>query len=214
MRISRNFISFTAVITLLFLFTQYAYHTEMNKPVFTTTEMTVENEIIGTFTAMPEIELEELVYDPLLNVRSTEMELPQNPKYHGTKSYEYYTAITSKRSKQYQLQGYAVTDEKGFRKVEDRYLIAVGTYFHAPVGTYLDVILENGMEIPCMVGDIKSDKDTDNMNVFSQCGCASEFMVDRTFVKLTGCRGDVSKVMDGWNSKVKVIRVYEKNYLN
>lgn len=214
MKVSKNFVAFTAVITLLLILTQYTYQVEAKKPVITKSYQVVENKIIGTSESNNEIEIQELIYDPLLNVSSTEYDIPSNAKYHGQKTYEYYSAITSKRSKQYQLQGYANTDEKGFRKIDDRYLVAIGTYFNAPVGTYVDVILENGTEIPCLVGDIKANKDTDTNNIFSKCGCCSEFMVDKTFVSLTGCRGDVSKVMDNWNSKVLKIRVYDKNYLN
>lgn len=212
--LKQKFLMVGVLYALLLLLINITFHSEMAKPRMTTETHFVQNKCIGIEAPTPEIEFEEIVYDPLLNATKTEIDLPDNPKYRGTKSYEYYTAITSKRSKQYKIQGYAITDDKGFRTVNGRYLIAVGTFFNAPVGTYLDVILENGLEIPCVVGDIKADKDTDATNVFSRCGCASEFMVDKSFVSLTGCRGDVSKVMEGWNSKVKTIRVYDYNFFN
>lgn len=211
--LKKRFYSVAVLFSLCFLLFEFSYHREIVKLPERRSTIIVTNKIIGTTSAQTEVVLEEIIYDPLLNAAVTEIPLPDNPKYHGQKTYEYYTAITSKRSKQYQLQQYAVTDEKGFRRIDDRYLVAVGTYFQAPTGTYIDIVLENGTVIPCIVGDIKANKDTDANNVYSKCGCASEFMVDKTFVALTGCKGDVSNVMENWNSKVIQINVYHLNYL-
>ena len=48
------------------------------------------------------------------------------------------------------LQQEAVTDVNGFRLLDNRYLVAVGTFCNAPCGTYIDLILENGVLIPCL----------------------------------------------------------------
>ena len=134
--------------------------------------------------------------------------LPDKKTYTGRKSYESYTAITDKSSMQYQLQQLAVTNEDAFRMIDDRYLVAIGTYFEAPCGSVIDIILENGTIIPAIVGDIKSDADTDIWHIFTENGCATEFIVDaeNTNAQLTG---DVSSLYDEWQSKVKAIRVYD-----
>ena len=210
-----RFARITTVLSLLLLLFNATYKIEMNKPLMRTETIVRQNEVIGTNPSNSiVIELVEIEKDPILCAESEEIDVTENKKYHGQKTYEYYTAITNKKSKQYQIQQYAETDEQGFRTVDDRYLIAVGTYFDAPVGTYIDLTLENGTEIPCIVGDIKADKDTDELNVFSKCGCCSEFMVAKSFVDITGCKGDVSKVIDGWNSKVVTMTVYDYNYFN
>lgn len=139
--------------------------------------------------------------------------LPYNGKYGGFKSYESYTAITDKDSDQYALQTMAWTDTDAFRRVEDYYLVAVGTYFEAPVGTIVDVVLDNGTVIPCIVGDIKSDEHTDSSyHIWTENQCATEFIVDALFTEAQ-TTGDVSCVFPEWQSEVVSIKVYEKNYL-
>ena len=70
-----------------------------------------------------------------------------------------YKTITDKTSKQYELQQMAYTDEEGFRKIDNRYCVAIGTAFGVYTGQMLDVELENGTVIECIVGDIKKEKD-------------------------------------------------------
>ena len=152
--------------------------------------------------------------DTLYNVDYKIYELPYYYPYYGQKAYENYSAITNTDSLQYRLEQVAHTDGYGFRIYDDRYLIAVGTYFDAPVGTYIDVELENGVVIPCIVGDIKADIDTEDNNVYSlSCGCATEFIVDGWIID-PYTRGDVSSVFEDWVSPVIHIIVYDYNFFN
>ena len=152
--------------------------------------------------------------DTLYNVNYKVYDLPKYYPYYGQKAYENYTAITNRFSKQYKIEEVAHTDEYGFRIYDDRYLIAIGTYFNAPVGTYIDVELENGVIIPCIVGDIKADVDTEANNVYSlTCGCASEFIVDGYKIN-PYTRGDVSSIFEDWESPVVHIIVYEHNFFD
>ncbi len=152
--------------------------------------------------------------DTLYNVNFTVYDLPKYAPYYGQKAYENYSAITNRASKQYKIQEVAYTDEYGFRLYEDRYLIAIGTHFGAPVGTYIDVELANGVIIPCIVGDIKSDVDTEENNVYSlSCACATEFIVDGWIID-PYTRGDVSCIIDGWDSPVVHIIVYEHSFFD
>lgn len=139
--------------------------------------------------------------------------LPRNDAYTGLKCYESYTSITDRTTDQYALQGMATTNEDAFRMIGDRYLVAIGTYFEAPVGSVIDIILDNGTIIPAVVGDIKADEHTDIWHIFSENGCATEFIVDASLTKAK-ITGDVSSLYDNWQSKVKAIRVYDgKNIL-
>ncbi|MDO5150009.1 MAG: hypothetical protein Q4D76_11510 [Oscillospiraceae bacterium] len=143
----------------------------------------------------------------LNNKEYTEYSLPDNPNYHGFKSYEPYDLITAE-SIQLDLQREAVTDVNGFRLIDNRYLIAVGTFCNAPCGTCIDLILENGILIPCIVGDIKSDAHTDETHTYTiNTMCASEFIVDET-ISPAAWYGDVSAVYEEWRSKVVRVRVY------
>lgn len=90
-----------------------------------------------------------------------------------------YTAIKSKSSRQYQLQHTPgmTTDHDGYRRFGDRYVIAVGSgvigqnvsndKHYMLIGQYVDLILENGVTIKCVVGDAKSNDHTDLATHFS-----------------------------------------------
>ena len=140
------------------------------------------------------------------------------PKYEGFKSWMSYKAITNKSSKQYKLQQIASTGLGGVRVVDNRMCIAIGTAFNADIGSYVDLILEDGFIIPCIVADIKNPKHTDDSNVFTIVGkgkrtiCCTEFVVDISKlddkVKKTG---DMSYVNDNWNKRVVNIIIYSKN---
>lgn len=137
------------------------------------------------------------------------------PKTSGFKSYMPYTAITSKSSPQYKLQQQCHTGLYGIRVKDGRYCVAIGTGFNAGVGTYFDLILENGTVIPCIVADIKADKHTDSNNMVTKAsGCLTEFVVDNgSLNKMAKKMGDMSYCCDKWNSRVEKVRVYEKIFL-
>lgn len=141
-----------------------------------------------------------------------EVEVPDDLDYTGTKTYERYTAIRAKSSAQYRLEQIAWTDPSGFRTVQGRYLIAVGTGVTSDVGRYIDVVLENGTVIPCIVGDIKSDQHTDRKyRIMTRASrCVSEFIVDGSLIKDSiGSYGDVSYFTKSWDSPVKKFIVYK-----
>lgn len=143
--------------------------------------------------------------------------LPFYAGYSGTKTYEKYCAITSRVSLQWELQQAASTDENGLRVVNDRYCVAIGSYFATEIGQYFDLVLENGTVIPCIMGDAKSDKHTDpEYHIFTvKSKCCSEFIVDAGILsEKLGSYGDVSKLFSDWDSPVVEVRVYQKNYFS
>lgn len=138
------------------------------------------------------------------------------PKNKGFKSYMSYKTITNKESNQYKLQkSYAYTGDYGIRTIYNRYCIAVGTYFDASVGTYVDLILDNGTVIPCIIADIKADEHTNATNIVTlHNGCVTEFLVDVKRLDKNAKRdGDISSCREDWNSPVVRIKVYNKNIL-
>lgn len=184
-------------------------------PVTTTPEQTTAVTTTITETTVTEPETEEAPVQGVINgemlhdIEFTEYALPDNPYYRGFKSYEPYDLITA-QSIQLCLQYQAVTDSNGFRLLDGRYLVAVGTFCNAPCGTYIDLILENGVLIPCIVGDIKADAHTDETHAYTRASmCASEFLVDDT-ISPAAWYGDVSIVYEEWRSNVAMIRVYQK----
>ena len=128
------------------------------------------------------------------------------------KSYMGYHTITDKTSKQYKMQQQAETSMSGLRMIEGRYCMAIGTYFGASVGQYIDVVLENGIVINGVVGDIKADVDTESNNIFTSVnGCCSEFIVDADVIpNNVRFSGNVSNLYEEWNSPVASIQVYEQ----
>lgn len=132
----------------------------------------------------------------------------------GFKSYMDYRTITATSTRQYQLQNrYAETGDYGIRMVNGRYCIALGSYFTDDVGQYVDLILENGTVIPCVLADQKADAHTDSNNIVTvHSGCMSEFVVDSN--SLNNCAkkyGNISMCCDEWNSRVVKVKVYNKN---
>ena len=147
------------------------------------------------------------------------------PKTRGFKSYTPYKKkgsdeenIFNKNSRQYALQCMAYTGTYGIRQYEGKFCVAIGTAFGASVGTYIDLILENGTVIPSIVSDIKADKHTQANNmVTAHNGCVAEFIVDKYSLPYkvwntdgTGT-GNISHCCKQWNSPVVSIIVYDKN---
>lgn len=133
-------------------------------------------------------------------------------KSSGFKCYTHYKAITRKSSLQYKLQrDFAYTGDYGIRMVDNRFCIAVGTAVSKNVGQYIDVLLENGTIIPCIMCDQKADKHTkaDRITTASN-GCVCEFYLGEVLPEIKAC-GDVSKVCPEWASPVCEFKVYTTN---
>jgi hypothetical protein len=138
----------------------------------------------------------------------TTMPTPSNNSF---KAYMSYRAITSTNSPQYKLQQRAYTGNYGIRMVDDRYCIAVGSYYTTKIGTKIDVLMENGTVIKCVLADCKANKHTDSTNRANPNGGIVEFIVDINNLDST-CRrmGDMSYVSSGGlKGEVQYIRVYD-----
>ena len=86
------------------------------------------------------------------------------------------------------------------------------THFGGKIGQYLDLKLDDGTVINCILGDVKADKDTDLNNIVTtHNGCCSEFIVDPKVipdnVKITG---NMSNLYDNWSSPVHSVIVYDR----
>ena len=111
------------------------------------------------------------------------------------KTYMDYRKITNKSSKQWELQQVAVTNDNGFRVIDDKPLVAVGTCYAKEAGKLLRITLDSGKQFEVIVGDIKQDRHTDANNQFVEFnGNMIEFIVDTKKVDpLLIKLGDVSK---------------------
>lgn len=139
--------------------------------------------------------------------------IPFYPTYHGQKTYMDYRTITSTGTYEYKLQNTVAytNNDDGIRMINGRYCIAVGTAFGARIGQYIDLTLENGTVIHCVMGDTKSDEHTDPEHVFTVAsGCCSEFIVEIEKLNGVAKSGDVSNAHPEWKSAVSKIMVYNK----
>lgn len=129
------------------------------------------------------------------------------------KSYMDWRKITRKTSKQYELQkDHGYTTSNGVRAANGRYCIALGSYYTQTIGQYVDVVLENGIVLPCILGDVKQDIHTTNNHSIGLDGGVVEFIVDtRKLPELARKMGDVSYISNEWKSNVVEVRVYYNN---
>lgn len=81
------------------------------------------------------------------------------------KTYMDFRKISDTTSKQYKLQQRhdVYTDSEGFRKIDDNFLVAVGSYYGS-IGTKLQIELSSGTVFNAIIGDQKADIHTDSTN--------------------------------------------------
>lgn len=128
-----------------------------------------------------------------------------------------YTAITNRRSVQWDLQQRAVTNQQGLRTYNGYYMVAVGTYWFDYVGQMLRITLSEGKVFYAIVGDVKDDRHTDANNQFTlENGCWVEFIIcgnwrshNSNFCRTAARRGDVSH-LGFWGYVVTIERVGNK----
>lgn len=127
------------------------------------------------------------------------------------KTYMSYKAITKKNSPQYKLQQVAYTGTYGIRQINERFCIALGSAYTTTVGNYVDIVLENGEVIECILADLKQDRHTDETNRVAHDGSLVEFVVDMDYItNRVRVSGDVSVACNEWNSRVVKVIVYDK----
>lgn len=129
----------------------------------------------------------------------------------GAKRWMDYRTITARSSMQWKLQQDAWTDEYGFRRYGDYYMIAMGTYYSEQCGKLFEITLENGFTFLGLISDIKQDRHTDSMNQHKQ-GNVVEFIVDKYEIPyLAKAMGDMSWAFDAMNAKITSIREIKIN---
>lgn len=91
-----------------------------------------------------------------------ERELPNNARALKSKTYERYWKITAKGTKNYEVScgENASTHETKLRVWKDNFLvIALGSYY-GECGTFVKIQFDNGVELICIKGDEKDDRET------------------------------------------------------
>lgn len=69
----------------------------------------------------------------------------------------------------YRLQQAAWTDEQGFRRYNDDYIVALGSYYSVRIGDRFEITLSGGKTFTVIFGDGKADIDCDSRNMYTPC---------------------------------------------
>ena len=138
----------------------------------------------------------------------TEKDVPPNNSF---KSYMDADTITSRNTDQYKLKAKYVIDEKtGIWTVDERYCIAVGSYYTQSIGTYIDVVMENSSTIHCILGECKRNRDTDSTNRQNTNGSVVEFIVNTSLMpSMVRKMGNCSYSCEEMKGEIESIIVYD-----
>ena len=120
----------------------------------------------------------EIPVPPMPVERVTDYYYPQKMYHGGFFSFMSYRAITSRSSRQWQMQQSAVTGNNGIRMYDGWLMIAIGTGWGYCVGDVVDVTLSTGIVVTAIIGDIKDNVHTCANNITTRHnGCVLEFIV-------------------------------------
>lgn len=138
----------------------------------------------------------------------TEKDVPPNNSF---KSYMDADTITSRNTDQYKLKAKYIIDEKtGIWTVDERYCIAVGSYYTQSIGTYIDVVMESGNVLHCILGECKRNRDTDYTNRQNPNGSVVEFIVNiSSMPSMVRKMGNCSYACEEMKGEIKSIIVYD-----
>lgn len=130
------------------------------------------------------------------------------------KSYMSWRAITNTRSDQYRLQQECWTDDNGLRRYDDKYVIALGSYYTHEIGDTFKITLDNGKSFKAVVGDFKADRHTDSLHQYTPTNdvgkCVVEFVVDTKTLNNTAKKmGDISYIK-GFEGNVEKMEKLEE----
>lgn len=129
------------------------------------------------------------------------------------KSFTYYTSL-NRSSTQWRLQTKAYTDSNGLRKIDNYYLVAVGTYYSSTIGDLFRFTTEYGNVFEVIVCDIKADAHTDSKHQYTRGKnpCMVEFYVAKTLDKTAKVRGTIGALSGFEGSITKVEKIGRYNW--
>ena len=109
-------------------------------------------------------------------IEQKEKKLPSN--FGAFKSYTDYRCL-SRSSVQWKLQEQAYTDENGLRKIDDAYLVALGSYYGTKLGVRYTVTLSTGNQFDVILCDSKDNRHTNETHQYTVSNnCVIEFYVE------------------------------------
>lgn len=116
------------------------------------------------------------------------------------KSWMDYRKITSKSSRQWKLQQEAYTDDQGFRRIGDYYMVAMARQY-GPVGEKYLITFSSGASILAIIGDIKGGTSCQHKD-----SSMVEFILEADLIAPVIRRsGNVNKVYEGTVISIHVV---------
>jgi len=138
---------------------------------------------------------------------------------HKFKPYTDYRNYNAKGTQQHALQKVAMTDNYGIRICVDifgqtRYCIALGTAWAggqpSDIGRCIDIYMENGEVLYCVLADVKKVEDTYACKYGKENNDLIEFIVDEWILKReTNVHGDVSVADPKFEGEAKGMVVHD-----
>lgn len=121
------------------------------------------------------------------------------------KSYTHYLLLSKSSSqwKKIQCNENAYTDNKGLRKVDEYYCVAMGSYYSRRLGDLFEIKTDGG-SFKVIICDFKADRHTDSNHQYTVSnGCVVEFYVDTNVLDSTAKRmGDISYADKKFSGKI------------
>ena len=177
---NKSTILFIILCTTLCLFNFYPIQNLKNNPLPEETTVILEQTIVETTTqaetTTTPIEESTTGAQETTTIKQKEKKLPSN--FGAFKSYTDYRCL-SRSSAQWKLQEQAYTDENGLRKIDDAYLVALGSYYGTKLGVRYTVTLSTGNQFGIILCDSKDDRHTNETHQYTLSNnCVIEFYVE------------------------------------
>lgn len=131
------------------------------------------------------------------------------PNVRDFKSYTNYHLL-SKSSPQWRFvtQKGAYTDSNGLRRINNDYMVAVGSYYSKTLGDRFEITTDKGNVFTVSICDFKSDSHTDSTHRYTRVnGCIAEFYVDRNLNSSIRSAGSVSAIKSLSGKIIKIRKI-------
>lgn len=149
-----------------------------------------------------------------LKKKKSRWKVYSSPTSNSFKSFEDADCITDSTSlAQGRLKPrYHLDPHSGVWMIDDRYCVAIGSYYTKKIGAKVDLVLaSNGKKhtLKCITADSKADQDTVNQHRVHRDGSLAEFVVKTSALpKMARRMGDVSYAGEMFQGRIVKIRVY------
>jgi len=212
------FVSLIFTIILMVMLLAIVQHKEIKaqeNTTTTTTQVVIKQPITLSCNAVILADINETTTKVTTTKKKTTKKKKKTKTYKvpaksSFKSYTNYHCL-NRKSPQWKMQKKATTDKNGLRKIDDDYLVAMGSYYSKKLGERFEITLSSGNTFTVRICDFKSDKHTNKTHQYTtENGCAIEFYVDDNLNKNIKKAGSVSALKKFKGKITKIEKLGEK----